>query len=72
MTATLEKPVKRTFLKKTVDIVELTLAVPQQQLNELRQIAMKYILDHNDQDTALKLIYMTNVQLKQDVKVWKN
>ena len=57
---------------KSVDVVEITLAVPQNQVNTLRQMAIRYILDHNDESTAFKLIDLTQTKLRNDVKLWKN
>ncbi len=56
---------------KPVDVVEITLAVPQDQVNLLRQMAIRYILDHNDESTAFKLIDLTHTKLRNDVKIWK-
>ena len=57
---------------KPVDVVEITLAVPQNQVNTLRQMAIRYILDHNDESTAFKLIDLTHTKLRNDIKLWKN
>lgn len=57
---------------KPVDVVEITLAVPQDQVNLLRQMAIRYILDHNDEETAFKLIDLTHTKLRADIKLWKN
>ena len=57
---------------KPVDVVEITLSVPQDQVNTLRQMAMRYILDHNDESTAFKLIDLTQTKLRDDIKLWKN
>ena len=55
-----------------VDVVEITLSVPQNQVNMLRQMAIRYILDHNDESTAFKLIDLTQTKLRNDIKLWKN
>ena len=55
-----------------VDVVEITLSVPQNQVNMLRQMAIRYILDHNDESTAFKLIDLTHTKLRNDIKLWKN
>ena len=57
---------------KPVDVVEITLAVPQDQVNLLRQMAIRYILDNNDEETAFKLIDLTHTKLRNDIKLWKN
>ena len=57
---------------KPVDVVEITLAVPQDQVNLLRQMAIRYILDHNDEKTAFKLIDLTHTKLRDDIKLWKS
>ena len=55
---------------KPVDIVEITAAVPQDQVNTLRQMIMRYILDHNKEDVAYKLLDLTHTRLRDDVKFW--
>ncbi len=57
---------------KSVDVVEIKFAVPQDQVNLFRQMAIRYILDHNDESTAFKLIDLTHTKLRDDVKVWKS
>lgn len=57
---------------KSVDIVEISAAVPQDQVNELRQMIMRYILDKNNEDVAFKLLDLTHTRLRDDVKVWVN
>ena len=57
---------------KPVDVVEITLAVPQDQVNLLRQMAIRYILDNNDESTAFKLIDLTHTKLRNDIKLWKS
>ena len=56
--------------KKEIDVVEVTFAVPKEQLNTLRQIGMKYILDNNNEEVAYKLLGLTNTKLRNDVKFW--
>ncbi len=63
---------KQSNYSKPVDVVEITLAVPQNQVNLLRQMAIRYILDHNDESTAFKLIDLTHTKLRNDIKLWKN
>ena len=63
------KPLSQT---KFVDVVEIKFAVPQDQVNMFRQMAIRYILDHNDEGTAFKLIDLTQTKLRDDIKVWKN
>ena len=55
---------------KPVDIVEITTAIPQDQLNALRQMIMRYILDHNKEEVAYKLLDLTHTKLRDDVKLW--
>ena len=55
---------------KPVDIVEITAAVPQDQLNTLRQMIMRYILDHNKEEVAYKLLDLTHTRLRDDVKFY--
>lgn len=55
---------------KLVTIVEITAAVPQKQLNTLRQMIFRYILDHNTEEVAYKLLDLTNTRLRDDVKLW--
>ena len=57
---------------KPVDVVEIKFAVPQDQVNMFRQMAIRYILDNNDESTAFKLIDLTHTKLRDDVKVWKS
>ena len=57
---------------KPVDVVEITAAVPQEQVNVLRQMIMRYILDNNKEEVAYKLIDLTNTRLRDDVKFWTN
>ena len=56
---------------KPVDVVEINFAVPQDQVNMFRQMAIRYILDNNDEGTAFKLIDLTHTKLRNDIKVWK-
>lgn len=60
----------RTKQVKPVDVVEITAAVPQNQLNTLRQMIIRYILDNNTEETAYKLLDMTHTRLRDDVKLW--
>lgn len=55
---------------KQMDVVEITAAVPQNQLNSLRQLIMRYILDHNKEDVAYKLLDLTHTRLRDDVHLW--
>ena len=55
---------------KQVDVVEITAAVPQAQLNSLRQLIMRYILDHNKEEVAYKLLDLTHTRLRDDVNLW--
>ena len=55
---------------KPVDVVEITTAIPQDQLNTLRQMIMRYILDHNKEEVAYKLLDLTHTRLRDDVKLW--
>lgn len=55
---------------KPVDIVEITAAVPQDQVNTLRQMIMRYILDHNKEEVAYKLLDLTHTRLRDDVHFW--
>ena len=57
---------------KSVDVVEINFAVPQDQVNMFRQMAIRYILDNNDEGTAFKLINLTRTKLKNDIKLWKS
>ena len=55
---------------KPVDVVEITAAVPREQVNALRQIIMKYILDNNNDEVAFKLLDLTHTKFRDDVKLW--
>ena len=57
---------------KSVDVVEITAAVPQEQVNLLRQMIMRYILDHNKEEIAYKLLNMSHTKLRDDIKLWIN
>ena len=57
---------------KPVDVVEINFSIPQHQVNLFRQMAIRYILDHNDEGTAFKLIDLTRTKLRNDIKLWKN
>ena len=56
--------------KEEVDIVEVTFAIPKDQLNALKQMGMKYILDHNNEEVAFKLLGLTNTKFRDDIKFW--
>ena len=64
MTTTIKREIK------PVDVVEITTAIPQDQLNTLRQMIMRYILDHNKEEVAYKLLDLTHTRLRDDVKLW--
>lgn len=55
---------------KPLDIVEITTLVPKDQINTLRQMIIRYILDHNNEDVAYKLLDLTQTRLRDDVKFW--
>lgn len=55
---------------KPVDVIEISAAVPQDQVNTLRQIIFKYILDNNKEDVAYKLLNLSHTRLRDDVKVF--
>ena len=55
---------------KPVDVVEITTAVPQDQLNTLRQMIFRYILDNNKDEVAYKLLDLTHTKLRDDIKLW--
>ncbi len=55
---------------KQLDVVEITASVPQNQLNSLRQLIMRYILDHNKEDVAYKLLDLTHTRLRDDIHLW--
>lgn len=55
---------------KPIDVVEISAAVPQDQVNTLRQMIIRYILDHNKQDVAYKLLNLSHTRLRDDVKVF--
>ena len=56
--------------KEEIDVVEVTFAVPKDQLNTLKQMGMKYILDNNQEEVAYKLLGLTNTRLRDDMKFW--
>ena len=58
--------------KKSLEVVEVTFTVPQDQLNLFKQLGMRYILDHNDQEIAYKLLNMTHTKSKDDVRLWSD
>lgn len=62
--------ISKTKEVKPVDIIEITAAVPQEQANTLRQMIMRYILDHNKEEIAFKLLDLTHTRLRNDVKLW--
>ncbi len=55
---------------KPVDVVEITTSIPQDQLNTLRQMIIRYILDNNKEEVAYKLLDLTHTRLRDDVKFW--
>ncbi len=55
---------------KPINVVEITTAIPQEQLNTLRQLIMRYILDNNKEEVAYKLLDLTNTRLREDVKLF--
>ncbi len=55
---------------KMVDVVEVTLQVPQTQLNNLRQMYIKYILDNNNEELAFKLLNLSTTKLRDDIKIF--
>lgn len=55
---------------KPVDVIEISAAVPQDQVNTLRQMIFKYILDNNKEDVAYKLLNLSHTRLRDDVKVF--
>ena len=55
---------------KPVDIVEITAAVPKEQVNTLRQIIIRYILDNNKEEVAYKLLDLTHTRLRDDIRFW--
>ncbi|MBI3590149.1 MAG: hypothetical protein HY094_02075 [Candidatus Melainabacteria bacterium] len=57
---------------RPVDVVEITTAIPQDQLNTLRQMIMRYILDNNKEEVAYKLLDLTHTRLRDDVHLWVN
>lgn len=57
---------------KPLDIVEISASVPQEQVNTLRQIIMRYILDNNVEEVAFKLLDLTHTRLREDVRFWNN
>lgn len=56
---------------KPVDIVEISASVPQDQVNTLRQMIMRYILDNNKEEVAYKLLNLGNTRLRDDIKVFE-
>lgn len=66
----MEQALKPSRHVKSRDIVELSFAVPQDQVNMLRQMVMRYILENNDQEVAFRLLDETKTNLRSDIKVW--
>lgn len=62
--------VLKTKETKSVDVVEITAAVPQEQVNMLRQMIIRYILDNNKEEIAYKLLDLTHTKLRDDIKFW--
>ncbi len=55
---------------KSLDIVEISAAVPQDQVNTLRQMIMRYILDNNSEEVAFKLLNLTKTKLRDDLHIY--
>lgn len=55
---------------KQLDVVEISAAVPQEQVNTLRQLIMRYILDNNQQEIAYKLLDLSHTKLRDDIHIW--
>lgn len=55
---------------KPIDIIEISASVPQDQVNTLRQMIMRYILDHNKEEVAYKLLDLGHTRLRDDIKVF--
>lgn len=55
---------------KPIDVVEITALIPQDQLNTLRQMIIRYILDNNKEEIAYKLLDLTHTKLRDDIKLW--
>lgn len=66
----MEQALKTHKSVKPVDIFEIKVAVPQSQVNTLKQMVMRYILDNNNQDIAFKLLEQTETNLREDIKIW--
>lgn len=56
---------------KPVEVVDVTFAVPQDQVNMIRQMAIRYILDNNESEVAYKLLELSNTKLRDDLKIWR-
>ncbi|MBI2995295.1 MAG: hypothetical protein HYY52_01110 [Candidatus Melainabacteria bacterium] len=56
---------------KPVDVIEITTAVPQEQVNTLRQMIIRYILDHNSEEVAYKLLDLAHTRLRDDVRFYQ-
>ncbi len=55
---------------KAQELMELSFTIPQDQMNIVRQLVMKYLLDNNSQDVAFKLISEIKTNLRDDIKIW--
>ena len=55
---------------KPVDVVELTFSVPQEQVNTLKQLAFRYILENNNEEVALKLLNLSQARLRNDLTLY--
>ena len=55
---------------KPLDIVEITMAVPQEQVNIIRQMIIRYILDNNKEEVAYKLLHLTHTKLRDDLRIY--
>ena len=54
---------------KPINLVEITTAIPQDQLNTLRKMIIGYIMANNKEEIAYKLLDLTNTRLRDDVKL---
>ena len=57
---------------KSVDVVEITTLVPKEQVNLLRQLILRYLLDNNNEEIAFKLIDHTQTRLREDLQLFEN
>ncbi|MBI1858673.1 MAG: hypothetical protein HYR97_06140 [Candidatus Melainabacteria bacterium] len=55
---------------KPVDVVEISASVPQDQVNVLRQMIFRYILDNNNEEVAYKLLNMSHTKLRDDIRIY--